>query len=330
MTHLLLILILCVARWTPSHAATAAASSSLVAWTGRVVFEGDSVAFDWEGVSASVTITSFTSLLVTISDRCAGSPIGGGSRWAVAMTPSDTKVSAAAHRISTFYSSSAVETYVMFSNPSGGCDPYCSATNATTFTLTRITGANPPHPSPLIPHPSNPLLTHFISAFFIIDPPSPFPFRTLDKVTRSTESRLSGCTPAGNLSLLSFSTDGQFLPPPPPKTRKLEFVGDRCVLILRRCSSTQRSHQHHCGGSTRHGWRHCLRQRCLERRRHVLLRQPLVRTCCSRRLRRGLHAHCLGGHFTWRQAMGHDAALPVHIQFQRRRQRVFPLDVRSV
>lgn len=161
MTPLLLVLILSAARWTPSQSATAAASSSLVAWNGRVVFEGDSVAFDWEGVSASVTITSFSSLLVSISDRCAGSPIGGGSRWAVSMTPSDTKVSAAAHRIATFYSSSAVGTYVLFSNPSGGCDPYCSATNATTFTLTRITGADPPHPSPLTltPHPSSSPLT---------------------------------------------------------------------------------------------------------------------------------------------------------------------------
>ena len=30
-----------------------------------------------------------------------------------------------------------------------------------------------------------------------------------------------------NLSVISFSTDGDFLPPPPPKTRKLEFIGDR-------------------------------------------------------------------------------------------------------
>ena len=128
-----------------SHSATAPASSSLVTWNGRVVFEGDAVAFDWEGVSASVTIVSFSSLLVRISDDFAGSAVGGGSRWAVTMSPSDIRVSAAAHRISTFYSSSAVGTYVMFSNPSGGCDPYCTATNATTFTLTRITGITTLH-----------------------------------------------------------------------------------------------------------------------------------------------------------------------------------------
>ena len=139
--HIFLVLVATIAA--VSHAATAPASSASVAWSGRVVVEGDSVSFDWEGVSASVTITSFTSLLVNVADNCLGSPIGGGSRWVVTMTPSDSKVSAPSHRISTFFSSSAVNTYVMFSNPSGGCDPYCTATNATTFTLTRVTGTAP-------------------------------------------------------------------------------------------------------------------------------------------------------------------------------------------
>jgi hypothetical protein len=56
------------------------------------------------------------------------------------------------------------------------------------------------------------------------DPPC-----TLDGViqlTRLTESRLSGCGPAGNLSVQSFSTDGAFLAPPPPSQRRLEVVGD--------------------------------------------------------------------------------------------------------
>lgn len=143
MTRVHIFLVLAAIIAAVSHAATAPASSASVAWSGRVVVEGDSVSFDWEGVSASVTITSFTSLLVNIADNCLGSPIGGGSRWVVTMTPSDSKVSAPSHRISTFFSSSAVNTYVMFSNPSGGCDPYCTATNATTFTLTRVTGTAP-------------------------------------------------------------------------------------------------------------------------------------------------------------------------------------------
>lgn len=45
-------------------------------------------------------------------------------------------------------------------------------------------------------------------------------------LTRLTESRLSGCGPAGGLSVLSFSTDGAFLAPPPPSQRRLEILGD--------------------------------------------------------------------------------------------------------
>lgn len=45
-------------------------------------------------------------------------------------------------------------------------------------------------------------------------------------LTRLTESRLSGCGPSGGLSVASFSTDGVFVAPPPPSTRRLEILGD--------------------------------------------------------------------------------------------------------
>jgi hypothetical protein len=63
-------------------------------------------------------------------------------------------------------------------------------------------------------------------------------------LTRLTESRLSGCTAAQNMSVVSFSTDGGFSAtppvyhhqpgkgeqptpaPPPHPTRRLEFIGD--------------------------------------------------------------------------------------------------------
>ena len=203
-----------------SRAAIAPASSSLVSWTGRVVFQDDAAAFDWEGVSASVTITAFTSLFVSISDNCPGSPIGGGSRWAVSMSPTSPAVSASAHRISTFYSASAVGTYVMFSNPSGGCDPYCTASNATTFTLTRITGK--------FVRVCVSACIHRTHDSFLCAQGSSHP-RSPSIPCPPSESRLSRCRPGNNLTVLSFSTDGQFLPPPPPKTRRMEFVGDRCA-----------------------------------------------------------------------------------------------------
>ena len=45
-------------------------------------------------------------------------------------------------------------------------------------------------------------------------------------LTRLTESRVSGCGPAGNLSVAGFASDGAFGPAPPPAARRLEFVGD--------------------------------------------------------------------------------------------------------
>jgi hypothetical protein len=45
-------------------------------------------------------------------------------------------------------------------------------------------------------------------------------------LTRLTESRVSGCSPAGNLSVLAFASDGVFLGPRARAPRAIEFVGD--------------------------------------------------------------------------------------------------------
>ena len=46
------------------------------------------------------------------------------------------------------------------------------------------------------------------------------------RLQRLTESRLSGCGPAANLSVAAFTTDGTFAQAPPRSARRLEFVGD--------------------------------------------------------------------------------------------------------
>ena len=173
------LLVLLVAR-AAADPNSIAADSSHVKWVGRVQPTGDGgVGFDWEGVSASVTLANFTYLLVQIADDCGGTAVGGGSRWGVAMNTSDAKVAAANHRIQTFYSGPLARSYYLFSNPGGKCDPHCDARGPSTFSLTRL-----------------------------------------------TESRLSGCTPERNLTVVSFSSDGSFLAAPAPKGRRLEFVGD--------------------------------------------------------------------------------------------------------
>ena len=58
------------------------------------------------------------------------------------------------------------------------------------------------------------------------DPRCDFAAPTTFTLTRLTESRLSGCTQAGNLSVAAFSADAAFLPPPPRPARLLEFCGD--------------------------------------------------------------------------------------------------------
>jgi hypothetical protein len=100
------------------------------------------VTFDWEGVSAAVTLAHpFTYLTARIQDNCPGSGSGGGSRWGVAMTPSDTYAAAAEHRVATFFSGTALQDYMLFSLPGAGkgCNPLCNMSGTTTFTLIRLT-----------------------------------------------------------------------------------------------------------------------------------------------------------------------------------------------
>mmetsp|Transcript_16426 Transcript_16426/g.39089 ORF Transcript_16426/g.39089 Transcript_16426/m.39089 type:complete len:374 (+) Transcript_16426:2-1123(+) len=116
------------------------ASSSLVQWVGRVKPDGRSVFFDWEGVSATVTVANFSMITATIEDHCQGSPIGGGSRWAVTFTPSDPNAGPPNHRISTFLTGELISEYYLFNDPSAGCDPNCHLRpGQAVFTLTRLT-----------------------------------------------------------------------------------------------------------------------------------------------------------------------------------------------
>jgi len=127
----------------PASANAVAATSPLVSWIGRRVADAPvtgSMLFDWAGVSATVTLdASVTYLTADIQDNCAGGYAGGGSRWLVTITTADPFTSAPNHRVSTFWSSPYVPTYVLWTNQGGRCDPGCGYAGNTTFTLTRIT-----------------------------------------------------------------------------------------------------------------------------------------------------------------------------------------------
>jgi hypothetical protein len=58
------------------------------------------------------------------------------------------------------------------------------------------------------------------------DPECTYAHNNTFTLTRITESRVSVCNGLGNLSVVSFISDGAFLPPPPPRSRMIEFVGD--------------------------------------------------------------------------------------------------------
>lgn len=124
-----------------SPSTVAANDPNNVRWVGRTVQQADSVYFDWEGVSATVNVENFTYLLARIVDNCPGSGAGGGSRWGVTMTSSDTYAAAADHRVATFFSGSIIQNYYLFNLPGGGhsCNPDCNINGTTTFTLTRLT-----------------------------------------------------------------------------------------------------------------------------------------------------------------------------------------------
>lgn len=96
--------------------------------------------FDWEGVSATITLsTSFTYLLANISDQCNGTSVGGGSRWRVDMTTANVNTAAPAHRVSTFFTGPLISLYYLFNNAGARCDPNCDFEAGATFTLTRLT-----------------------------------------------------------------------------------------------------------------------------------------------------------------------------------------------
>jgi hypothetical protein len=157
-----------------------AADSPLVRWVGRTAAPGSGrVFFDWEGVSASLSLTNFSYLVANIFDDCVGTGVGGGSRWLVTMDTANPNTASPSHRVSVFMTGPIVRLYYLFSVPGARCDPACDFGGTTTFTLTRL-----------------------------------------------TESRLSGCGPGGNLSVVSFSSDGMFVSPPAAPGRRLEFVGD--------------------------------------------------------------------------------------------------------
>ena len=107
---------LLVAAAAPSSSTSQlAASDPLVHWVGRTATgvelgtgSPSAVYFDWEGVAASVNVANYSWLTVQIHDDCPGGGAGGGSRWAVSMTTSDTYAAGAQHRIQTFYSAKQV------------------------------------------------------------------------------------------------------------------------------------------------------------------------------------------------------------------------------
>lgn len=111
----------------PPGAQVIAAADARVRWVGRTAADSGAVFFDWEGVSAAVTVAApFTWLTVDIRDACAGGPVGGGSRWAVDIATADGRVTPSRHRIATFFSSPYITTYALFQNQGGRCDPDCA------------------------------------------------------------------------------------------------------------------------------------------------------------------------------------------------------------
>jgi len=125
----------------PPSANRVQATSDRVKWVGRTIAQPDgSRLFDDVGVSATVVVDAkLTYLAVDIRDNCAGGYAGGGSRWLVTITTADGFTAAPNHRISTFWSSPYIPTYMLFTNQGGRCDPGCTYAGNTTIMLTRIT-----------------------------------------------------------------------------------------------------------------------------------------------------------------------------------------------
>lgn len=138
---------LMLAATLPAAAAfnTIPAGSPLVRWVGRRAPVGASsgpVYFDWEGVSATVTVTNYSFVAAQISDNCPGSASGGGSRWLVRMTTGVPGTAPPGHRVSTFVSGALQPLYYLFNDPSKSCDPStpaCSLAGNASFELVRLT-----------------------------------------------------------------------------------------------------------------------------------------------------------------------------------------------
>ena len=125
----------------PPSAKTILANSPLINWVGRTAVDTTgAVFFDWEGVSSTITVAApYTFITADIVDNCVGTHVGGGSRWAVDITTSDSGVTPVAHRVATFYTSPFIQRYALFSNQGGMCDPDCNFSGNTTIRLTRLT-----------------------------------------------------------------------------------------------------------------------------------------------------------------------------------------------
>eukprot|EP00047_Mylnosiga_fluctuans_P007941 m.256243 g.256243 ORF g.256243 m.256243 type:complete len:383 (+) comp20092_c0_seq1:55-1203(+) len=202
----------CVAHGAPT---TIPASSPKILWIGRSQTVGSSVFFDWEGVSATVNLQSFSWLAVNISDNCPGSSVGGGSRWLVTMTTSNALTSSPNHRIATFYSGPLSSLYYLFNNPGAHCDPACDFSGTTTFTLTRITESRL---SGCIPG-ANLSVNAFLTDGVFVDPPS-MPTRRLEFVGDSItagdlndDGQTGRCGNAAFNNDITLSTGGQLCLP---------------------------------------------------------------------------------------------------------------------
>jgi len=196
---------------------TIPATSSNIKWVGRREpnMNTGSMFFDYEGVSASITLSDFSYLVVNISDNCPGSTVGGGSRWLVTMNTSNTNTAGPNHRISTFWSGPLQSLFYMFNNPGSHCDPGCDFSGTTTFTLTRLTESRL---SGCIPG-ANLSVNSFITDGTVNAPP-PMSTRRLefigDSITAGDLNDGAGRNICGNAAFnddITYSTGGQLCLP---------------------------------------------------------------------------------------------------------------------
>jgi hypothetical protein len=148
---------------------TIPASSPSITWGGRTLVQADgSVAFDWEGVSATLTVANSTYVSAIIADSS-----DSGTRF------STTQVTAASG------TTGGQNLHVLDFLTSPGAFPY---------TISRGQGGG--------------------EAITL-------------RLTNEIEPCFTGVSVQHNFSVLSFTTDGVFVPnPAPPTARRFEFIGD--------------------------------------------------------------------------------------------------------